>query len=70
MTTNTGARVLCRCLKVAEDEIIDSIAITGAETIRDVIEHTGAGSGCTVCHCRIRDLLGCRVGANSAVPAN
>ncbi|REJ71262.1 MAG: hypothetical protein DWQ29_23855, partial [Planctomycetota bacterium] len=36
-------------------------------TIRDVMEQTGAGSGCTACHCRIRELIGCRAGRNVAV---
>ncbi|REJ85996.1 MAG: (2Fe-2S)-binding protein [Planctomycetota bacterium] len=67
MKTHSPSRALCHCLKVEEAEIIDSIAITGAATIRDVMEQTGAGSGCTACHCRIRELIGCRAGRNVAV---
>ena len=54
-------RVICRCLQVKESQVVDVIAVTGAETVREVICQTGAGSGCTACHCRIRELLGCRI---------
>lgn len=52
--------VICHCLQVKESQIVDAIAVTGAENVREVSRHTGAGSGCTACHCRIRELLGCR----------
>jgi NAD(P)H-nitrite reductase large subunit len=56
-------RVICHCLQVKESQIVDAIAVTGAESVRDVIRDTGAGAGCTACHCRIRELLGCRTAA-------
>jgi NAD(P)H-nitrite reductase large subunit len=58
--------VICRCLQVKESQVVDAIAVTGAETIRDVIEQTGAGAGCTACHCRIRELLGCRTAGSTS----
>jgi NAD(P)H-nitrite reductase large subunit len=61
--------VMCHCLQVKESQIVDAIAITGAETVRDVIQHTGAGAGCTACHCRIRELLGCRTAAPGGIAA-
>jgi bacterioferritin-associated ferredoxin len=62
-------RVICHCLQVKESQIVDAIAITAAETVLDVIQHTGAGAGCTACHCRIRELLGCRTAAAASVAA-
>jgi NAD(P)H-nitrite reductase large subunit len=60
-------RVICHCLQVKESQIVDAIAVTGAESLRDVVEHTGAGAGCTACHCRIRELLGCRTAASAGI---
>ena len=57
---NSTDRVICHCLNVKESAIVDAIAVTGAETVRDVIGTTTAGSGCNACHCRIRELIGCR----------
>lgn len=61
--------VICHCLRVKESEVVDAIAVTGAETVREVSRHTGAGSGCTACHCRIRELLGCRTTSIAAQSA-
>lgn len=49
--------LVCRCLQVCRSQIVDCIAVTGAESVRDVSGHTGAGSGCLACHCRIKNLL-------------
>jgi NAD(P)H-nitrite reductase large subunit len=62
-------RVICHCLQVKESQIVDTIAVTGAESVRDVIQYTGAGAGCTACHCRIRELLGCRTAAPASIAA-
>ncbi len=62
-------RVICHCLQVKESQIVDAIAVTGAEALRDVIHHTGAGAGCTACHCRIRELLGCRIASPAGIAA-
>lgn len=61
-TVDCADRVICRCLQVKESQVVDVIAVTGAESVRDVINHSGAGGGCTACHCRIRELLACRTG--------
>jgi NAD(P)H-nitrite reductase large subunit len=53
-------RVICHCLHVKESQIVDAIAVIGVASVRDVIVETGAGAGCTACHCRIRELLACR----------
>jgi len=64
---NSADRVICHCLNVKESAIVDAIAVTGAESVREVIGTTTAGSGCTACHCRIRELIGCRR-AEATVP--
>lgn len=51
---------LCRCLRITREQVVDCIAVTGAETVREVGAQTGAGTGCMSCHCRIRELLACR----------
>ncbi len=49
--------VLCRCLAVTQSQVIDCIAVTGAENVRQITECTGAGRGCLSCHRQIRDLI-------------
>lgn len=58
--------LVCRCLQVCRSQIIDCIAVTGAETVREVGSHTGAGRGCLACHCRIKELLKARTAATAA----
>lgn len=50
-------RVVCRCLQVTEDEIIDAIQAEEIRTLHDVRRFTGAGDGCTACHARIMECL-------------
>lgn len=61
--TGPADNVLCRCLQIQESQVVDCIAVTGAESVREVSVHTGAGAGCMACHCRIRELIGCRMAA-------
>lgn len=51
------AEIVCRCLEVTDLEIRTAIETCGAETVREVGRCTGAGQGCTVCHCAIRAIL-------------
>jgi NAD(P)H-nitrite reductase large subunit len=60
--------VVCYCLRVSESQVVDCIAVTGCETVRDVMQQIGAGGGCTACHCRIRDLLAARTIAPRSAP--
>ena len=62
-------RVICHCLQVKESQIVDAIAVTGAGSVREVIQHTGAGAGCTACHCRILEMLRCRTAAPAGIGA-
>ena len=64
---NADQNTLCHCLRISQAEVTDCIAVTGAETVRDVAEQTGAGSGCMACHCRIRDLLATRTAADASM---
>lgn len=50
-------RVVCHCLHVTEMEVRGAVSTGAVETIKAVMECTGAGTGCTACHERIRDLL-------------
>jgi bacterioferritin-associated ferredoxin len=50
-------RVVCRCLKVAEGQIVDAVVSLGLRTVKEVRSATGAGDGCTCCHRQIRELL-------------
>jgi NAD(P)H-nitrite reductase large subunit len=50
-------RVVCRCLQVTESELLDVMATEEVEDLKDVRRHTGAGSGCMVCHRLIKDYL-------------
>ena len=49
--------IVCHCLGVSESTVADAVAICGLATVKDVCRETGAGSGCTACHARLRELL-------------
>ncbi len=69
-TTNETDRMVCHCLQIRESQVVDCIAVTGAETVREVSRHSGAGAGCMACHCRIAELIGCRMTAKTSVLAS
>ncbi|NIL96223.1 MAG: hypothetical protein GTO53_02695 [Planctomycetales bacterium] len=50
-------RLICHCFGVTEMVIRESIDILGSCTIEQVTACTGAGAGCTACHCRIKRML-------------
>jgi bacterioferritin-associated ferredoxin len=50
-------RVVCRCLQVTEDRIVDAIQTLALRSVRDIRRATGAGDGCTCCHQELRQLL-------------
>lgn len=58
--------ILCRCLQVTRSQVVDCIAVSGAETVLEVRGLCGAGAGCLACHCRIKELLATRTRANAA----
>ena len=51
------ANVVCHCLNVTEDQVVEAITTLALRTVKDVREHTGAGEGCTACHARLRAFL-------------
>jgi bacterioferritin-associated ferredoxin len=50
-------RIVCRCLKVTESELITAITTVGARSIVELQVHTEAGSGCTCCHRELQQYL-------------
>jgi NAD(P)H-nitrite reductase large subunit len=50
-------KVLCHCLQVAEQEVVEAIVRCGLRSVGDVRCETGAGEGCTACHQAIREHL-------------
>jgi NAD(P)H-nitrite reductase large subunit len=43
-------RVVCRCLRVTEQEVISAITTLGLRTLKEVRRATEAGTGCNCCH--------------------
>ena len=52
----------------AESTVAQAIDFYGAESWRDVRRLTGAGDGCTGCHCAIKDLLARKRAAALGIP--
>lgn len=50
-------RLVCRCLRVYESDVVEAVATSQVESLRDVIRQTGAGSGCTACHHKLCQFL-------------
>ena len=49
--------VVCHCLGITRSEVVTAVDMTGASSVRDIMRCTEAGTGCTACHSRIRQLL-------------
>ena len=49
--------IVCHCLGISESAVADAVAVCGLATVKEVCRETGAGSGCTACHTRLRELL-------------
>jgi len=49
--------IICHCLGISESTVADAVAVCGLASVKDVCRETGAGSGCTACHARLRELL-------------
>lgn len=50
-------RVVCYCLHVTEEVVVDAIQNLGLRSVKDVRQHTRAGDGCTACRRHIQQLL-------------
>ncbi|MFN0195833.1 MAG: (2Fe-2S)-binding protein [Planctomycetaceae bacterium] len=53
----TTGRIVCHCLRVTEEEVIQAASDGNITCIKQIMDYTGAGGGCTACHQRIRGLL-------------
>lgn len=61
--------ILCHCLQVRESEVRDAVAAGRVCCLRDVVEQTEAGSGCTACHRAIQAVLAGRESRPAESPA-
>ena len=50
-------RLVCRCLKVTEETVINAIVTLGLRTVKEVRQATEAGTGCNCCHREIAAYL-------------
>ncbi|MSR30915.1 MAG: (2Fe-2S)-binding protein [Gemmataceae bacterium] len=50
-------KIICHCLGITEQQILELKILKNVQTVREVMNETEAGSGCTACHRKIRDLL-------------
>ena len=49
--------IICNCMDVSEHEIVDSIKNKKATNVQDVMDITGAGTGCGSCIDDIEEIL-------------
>jgi NAD(P)H-nitrite reductase large subunit len=69
-TTLDGDPIVCRCLKVSATQLVEAIVEADLKTVREIRRYTGAGDGCTACHCVLKEyLLRHRAEATQAAPA-
>lgn len=54
---NCSEDVICHCLKVTQAEVESAIVTSDEPSLRCVMRMTGAGTGCTACHQKIRNLI-------------
>ena len=50
-------RLVCRCLRVTEDVLVEALTTCEIRSVQDIQRHTGAGDGCTACHRLLRRYL-------------
>ena len=62
-------RVVCRCLKVSETEVIEAITVHGVRTLKELRLITEAGDGCTCCHRELNAYLAIYSPSSSSSPA-
>ena len=56
-TAQITDRVVCHCLGISESAIRHAVDVGGGQCLRDVMDQTEAGTGCTACHARIKSFL-------------
>ena len=52
-----GEVFLCHCARVAESVVSSAVTLGEVTSVEEVMEVTGAGTGCRACHCRIQRVL-------------
>ena len=50
-------KIICHCLHVDEEEILDAFAKRRIKSLKDIIRFTSAGDGCTACHPALLEYL-------------
>jgi bacterioferritin-associated ferredoxin len=56
----TGActdTIVCHCLQVTESTVLEAAERCPFRTLAEISRETGAGTGCTACHRRLRRLV-------------
>lgn len=48
---------VCRCLGIAEHDLIEAIVNLELRTVREIRSRTGAGDGCLACHKKLKGYL-------------
>lgn len=56
-TPGISGKVVCHCMQVTEDAILEALAMFDIDTIKDLRHYTGAGDGCTCCHPQLRRMI-------------
>ena len=51
-----SSETICFCMNVTVQDVQDAIA-NGAKTLEEVVEATGASTGCGGCHDKIMDII-------------
>jgi bacterioferritin-associated ferredoxin len=51
-------QIVCHCLQVTESTVREAADRCAFRSLCELVRETGAGSGCTACHRRLRRLLG------------
>jgi bacterioferritin-associated ferredoxin len=57
LSNRPAGRLICRCLQVTEETLLDALSRTEIRTVKELRVHTGAGDGCTACHRLLQKYL-------------
>jgi bacterioferritin-associated ferredoxin len=49
--------MVCHCLQVTEEMLLDALAAFELRTVHEVRERIGAGDGCTACHRQLKRYI-------------
>lgn len=51
------SKIVCPCLNVTEAELLKAIHNHKIQSLKDIIEYTSAGDGCTACQPLLKEYL-------------